>query len=76
MASTVVSNSIIVSLTRKPPAVAPFPLKIGVPPPLPPPLTPLYPPHVPLTPPLQPKPLPLIVPPPSPSNLFSDKEDG
>ena len=70
MAITFVDNSIIVAPTRKPPAVATFPLKIGVTPPLPPPLTPPYPPHVPLPlpAPIHPKPLPLIFTPPSPSN--------
>ena len=75
MAITVLADLIIVAPAIKPPAVAPFSLQIGLPPPLTSPLTPPYPPHVPLPPPLQPKHLPLIVPPPSPSNLVSDKED-
>ena len=38
MSCTVVSDSVIVSPVRNPPSVAPFPFKIDVPPPLPPPL--------------------------------------
>ena len=55
MASTVVTYPVIVSTVRNPPVVTPFPLKINVPPPLPPPL---------LT-----EPLPLIMHPPSPSAI-------
>ena len=77
MSRTVVANPVKVSPVIKPPAVAPFQYQIDVPPPMPLPLPPQSPPYVPPTvpPPLPPEPIPLILPPPYPSDSVADKED-
>ena len=55
MASIVIAEPVAVAPERNPPEVVPYPLKIDVPLPLPPPLLLLYPP---LLPPTLPSPLP------------------
>ena len=77
MASTVVSDPVVVDPVINPPGVAKFTVQIDVPPPLTPPLPLPSTPYVapPISPPLPSEPLKLIALLPYPSNLVADKDD-